>query len=90
MFTTQHDRPFRLVLYWKRVFQHLTEKHEYNDHRCRLKVDGNLAHVLHRRRKQTGHQHRHGAEEERRSHTNRDQREHVQIARYDAAPAAVQ
>jgi hypothetical protein len=46
-------------------FEHLTEEHQHRDHRRGLKVDGDLALVLHRVREQAGHEHRHGAKDER-------------------------
>jgi hypothetical protein len=71
-------------------FEHLTEEHQHNDHRCGLKVDGDLAPVLHRVGEYAGREHRHGAQDECRAYTNADQREHVQVTRHDGAPAPVQ
>ena len=59
--------------------EHLTEEDQDDDHRCGLKVDGDLAVVLHRGREQAGHEHRESAEEVRGAHADGNQREHVQM-----------
>ena len=71
-------------------FKHLTKEYQHNDHRCGFKVDGNLAPMWHRVGEYAGREHGCGAQDECRAHTNADQREHIQVARHDGTPAAVQ
>ncbi len=71
-------------------FKHLTEKHQHNDHRCGLKIDGNFAIVLHRVREQAGHEHCHSAKEECCAHADSNQREHIQVTHRDGTPATAE
>ncbi len=59
--------------------EHLAEQHQDHDHRRGFKVDGDLAHMLHREGEQIRRQHRYGAEDECRTNADGDQREHVQV-----------
>ena len=45
--------------------------------------------MLHRRWEQVREKHRYSAEHKRRPDTDGDQREHVQVKRYDGTPAAL-
>ena len=70
-------------------FEHLTEEYQYNDRRCGLKIDGDLAIVSHRVWEQAGHEHCDGAKDECCAHADGDQCEHVQVTGHDRAPATL-
>ena len=69
-------------------FQHLPEQHQNDNHGSSLKVDRDLAVMLHRMREESRSKHRHCAEKERCAHADCDQCEHVPVPREDRAPAA--
>jgi hypothetical protein len=71
-------------------FEHLAEQHEHDDHRRRLEVDADFSAVRERRRKHAESQHRHQAEHIRRAYANGNERKHIQAARHDGAPAALE
>ena len=70
-------------------FEHLSDEHEHDDDRCRLKINSHSAMTAHRFREKSRREHRHRAVEECRADAERDQREHIEVPGTERLPPAL-
>ncbi len=71
-------------------FEHLTQQYQHHNHGGCLEVNGHLAIMAHAVRKNIRQQHGDDAENKCRTHTDGDEREHIEVPTDDGTPATLE